>query len=106
MHLEVGGVPCFQAVWERRELVEEAWLAVPSWAELSLSPPLAEEEPEPNQPRHSWQRKATQTIGDKVRVRCGVAWLDGRLEGVVEVPARTFGIGCSHRPPICQGNEH
>ena len=98
MHLEVGGVPCFQAVRERRELVEEAWLAVPSWAELSLSPLLAEEEPEPNQPRHSWQRKATRQ--SETRFVSDVVWpgLTDAREGVVEVPARTFGIGCFHRP--------
>ena len=51
MHLEVGGVPCLQA-----------GLAVPSWAELSMSPPPTEEEPEPNQPLHSWQQKATRQL--------------------------------------------
>ena len=58
-HLEVGGVPCFQAARQCREVVEEAGLVLPSWTELSLSPPPAEAEPEPNQPEHSWQQKAT-----------------------------------------------
>ena len=47
-----------------------------------------------------------QTTGDEVRVERGVAWLDGRLEGVVEVPAWTFGIGCSHRRQFFKGNAH
>ena len=97
MHLEVGGVPCFQTARECRELAEEAGLAVPSWAELSLPPPFAEEEPEPNQPWHSWQQKATRQL--ETKFVSDVMW----PEGVVEVPVRTFGIGCSYRPPCLQG---
>ena len=41
-HLEVGVVPCFQAAWQCKETVEEAGLALPSWTELSHSPPPAE----------------------------------------------------------------
>ena len=37
-HLEVGGVPCFQAARQCREVVEEAGLVLPSWMELSHSP--------------------------------------------------------------------
>ena len=71
-HLEEGTAPCFQAVWECRELVEEAGLEVPSWTELSVSPPRFEEEPEPNLPRQGWA-EGHQTIGDSVHVRRGVA---------------------------------
>ena len=38
MHLEVGGVPGLRAARECRELVDKAGLAMPSWAELSVSP--------------------------------------------------------------------
>ena len=63
-HLEEGTAPCFQVVQECRELVEDASLAVPSWTELSVSRPQAEEDPEPNQPRHGWQ-KATRQLEKK-----------------------------------------
>ena len=71
-HLEVGGVPCFQAARHCREVVEEAGLVLPSWTELSLSPPPAEAEPEPNQPQHSWQQKATRQL--ETRFVSDVVW--------------------------------
>ena len=71
-HLEVGGVPCFQAARQCREVVAAAGFAVPSWAELSFSPPPAEAEPEPNQPRHSWQQKATRQL--ETRFVSDVVW--------------------------------
>ena len=57
---------------ECREVVEEAGLALPSWTELSHSPPPAEAEPEPNQPRHSWQQKATRQL--ETRFVSDVVW--------------------------------
>ena len=44
-HLEVGGVPCFQAARQCREVVEVAGLVLPSWTELSHSLLPAEAEP-------------------------------------------------------------
>ena len=64
-HLEQGAAPCFQAVRESRELVGEAGLTVPSWTELSLTRPQLEEEPDPNQPKHGWQQKATRELETK-----------------------------------------
>ena len=46
-HLEQGAAPCFQAVRECRELVEEAGLPVPSWTELSLTRPQLQENRSP-----------------------------------------------------------
>ena len=65
-HSEFGTALCFQVVRECRELVEEVGLTVPSWIELSVTRPQLEEEPEPNQPRHGWQQKFHQRIGDQV----------------------------------------
>ena len=78
-HLEVGGVPCFQAARQCREVVDEAGLVLPSWTELSHSPPPAEAEPEPNLPQHRWQQKATRQL--ETRFVSDVAWFDGRPEG-------------------------
>ena len=69
-HLEVGGVPCFQAARQCREVVEEASLVLPSWTELSHS--LPEAEPEPNQPQHSWQQKATRQLETRFVTWCGL----------------------------------
>ena len=71
-HLEVGGVPCFLAARQCREVVEEAGLVLPSWTELSHSSPPAEAEPEPNQPQHSWQQKATTQL--ETRFVSDVVW--------------------------------
>ena len=71
-HVEEGTAPCFQAVRECRELVEEAGLEVPSWTELSVSPPRLEEEPEPNQPRQGWQQKATKQL--EIKFLSNVVW--------------------------------
>ena len=71
-HLEEGTAQCFQAVRECRELVEEAGLEVPSWTELSVSPPRVEEEPEPNLPRQGWQQKATKQL--EIQFMSDVVW--------------------------------
>ena len=64
-HLEGGVAPCFQAVRECRELVEEAGLTVPSWTVLLQTRPQVEEDPEPNQPKQGWQQKATRELETK-----------------------------------------
>ena len=61
-HLEEGTAPYFQAVRQFKDSVTAAGLVVPSWTELSLTPPEDLEDPEPNQPRHGWQQKATRQL--------------------------------------------
>ena len=61
-HLEEGTAPCFQAVRQCKDSVTAAGLVVPSWTELSLTPPEDLEDPEPNQPRHGWQQKVTRQL--------------------------------------------
>ena len=61
-HLEEGTAPCFQAVRQCKDSWTAAGLVVPSWTELSLTPPEGLEDPEPNQPRHGWQQKATRQL--------------------------------------------
>ena len=68
-HLEEGTAPCFQAVRECRELVDEAGLEVPSWTELSVSTPRVEE---PNQPRQGWKRKVTKQL--EIKFFSDVVW--------------------------------
>ena len=77
--LEVGGVPHFQAARQCREVVE------------------------PNQPRHSWQQKATRQL-ETIFVS-DVVWpgLTDALEGVVEVPARAFSISLLSPPSFLHG---
>ena len=50
--------------------MKEAGLEVPSWTELSVSPPQVEEEPEPNQPRQGW--KATKQL--EIQSMSDVVW--------------------------------
>ena len=45
---------------------------MPSWTELSLTPPEGLEDPEPNQPRHGWQQKATRQLEEGFCTR--VVW--------------------------------
>ena len=61
-HLEEGTAPCFQAVRQCKDSLTAAGLVVPSWTELSLTPPEGLEDPEPNQPRHGWQQQATRKL--------------------------------------------
>ena len=98
-HLEVGGVPCFQAARQCREVVEEAGLVLPSWTELSHSPPPAEAEPEPNQPKYSWQQKATRQL--ETRFVSDVVW-PGLSDARRALLRSQHGplIGSSHRPPF------
>ena len=60
--LEVGTVTCFEGVQRCRRLVEDAGLEVPSWRELAETPAARVEDPEPGQPKHGWQQKATRMV--------------------------------------------
>ena len=53
-----GPVPCFKAVRECQRSLAAVGFEMPSWVELSDSPPTREEDPEPNQPKFGWQQKA------------------------------------------------
>ena len=57
-----GPVPCFQAVRECQRSLAAVGFEMPSWVELSDSPPTREEDPEPNQPKFGWQQKATRML--------------------------------------------
>ena len=57
-----GPVPCFQAVRECQRSLVAVGFEMPSWVELSDSPPTREEDPEPNQPKFGWQQKATRML--------------------------------------------
>ena len=60
-----GDAPCFLAVRSCQQELADANLEMPSWTELSESPPVVNEESEPNQPKVGWQQKATRQTEHK-----------------------------------------
>ena len=61
-NLADGAGPCFVSVRGCQQSLVEAGLEMPSWAELSESPLVLEENSEPNQPKVGWQRKAVRQV--------------------------------------------
>ena len=86
-HLEEGIATCFQAVHQCKDSLTAAGLVVPSWTELSLTPPEGLEDPEPN-PTGARLAESHQTVGGRILHPCCVASLERFSEGIVEVPAR------------------
>ena len=64
-NLADGAGPCFVLVRRCQQSLVEAGLEMPSWAELSESPLVLEENSEPNQPKVGWQRKAVRQVEQK-----------------------------------------
>ena len=64
-NLADGASPCFVSVRGCQQSLGEAGLEMPSWAELSESPLVLEENSEPNQPNVGWQRKAVHQVEQK-----------------------------------------
>ena len=59
--------PCFQSVRTCQQLLVEAGFVVPPWSELVNTPPQAELEPEPNQPKFEWQQRAARQFHEQSR---------------------------------------
>ena len=57
--------PCFRAVRTCQQRLVDAGLEIPTWTELSESPPVLVSDPEPNQPKVGWQQTATRQTEHK-----------------------------------------
>ena len=60
-----GGVPCFDAVRTCQQRLVDAGLEMPTWMELSESPPVLDADPEPSQPKVGWQQSAVRQTEHK-----------------------------------------
>ena len=56
---------CFDAVRTCEHALVEAGLEIPSWREMSESPPAREAHPEPNGPKFGWQHRANMSLEEQ-----------------------------------------
>ena len=90
-HMGGGTAPCFQAVRECQQSLEDAGFNIPSWRELAESSQVREADPEPNQ--QVWvAAEGHSEVGATVRARGGVAWFGRSHEGSASFPTRSSGL--------------
>ena len=86
-HTGGGTAPCFQAVRECQQSLEDAGFNIPSWRELAKSPPQCG-----RQTQSPVAAEGHSEVGATVRARGGVAWFGRSHEGSASFPTRSSGL--------------
>ena len=71
-HRRVGGrhpVAVFPFCRQCQQTLDDAGFEMLPWQELSESPPVLDEDPEPNQPKFGWQQRATRKLEEQFKGR-------------------------------------
>ena len=95
---------CFQSVGTCQQLLVEAAFVVTPWSKLVNTPPQAELEPGPNQPKFGWQQRAARQFNELSREQVRRS-LTNSERAILRVATRSVGPRRFHYTPDQQSHQ-